>query len=144
VFIGAGGDALELLQKSEIPEGHGYVNGKERLNPAVTALHDAIAAKSRAWRDIVKVGRTHTRDATPLTLGQEWSGYAGMLSDDLERIEGALQGVYRLALGGTAVGTASIRPPALPKLQRFKSPSSLAYSLSRQPISSPCRALTMR
>jgi fumarate hydratase class II len=58
-----------------------------------------------AWNDIVKIGRTHMQDATPLTLGQEWSGYAGMLSDDLERLEGALPGVYRLALGGTAVGT---------------------------------------
>jgi fumarate hydratase, class II len=81
------------------------VNVKERLLPAVTALRDAIASKSKAWSDIVKIGRTHMQDATPLTLGQEWSGYAGMLSDNLERIEGALQGVYRLALGGTAVGT---------------------------------------
>src|SRR6476646_5792993 len=81
------------------------VNVKERLIPAVTALRDAIAAKSQEWDDIIKIGRTHMQDATPLTLGQEWSGYAGMLSDDLERIEGALSGVYRLALGGTAVGT---------------------------------------
>jgi fumarate hydratase class II len=49
--------------------------------------------------------RPHMQDATPLTLGQEWSGYTGMLTDDLERIEAALHGVYRLALGGTAVGT---------------------------------------
>jgi len=81
------------------------VNTKQRLIPAVTALRDAIATKSQAWSDIVKIGRTHMQDATPLTLGQEWSGYAGMLSDDLDRIEAALQGVYRLALGGTAVGT---------------------------------------
>src|SRR6516162_3056021 len=81
------------------------VNVKERLIPAVTALHDAIAAKAEEWKDIVKIGRTHMQDATPLTLGQEWSGYAGMLADDLERIEASLQGVYRLALGGTAVGT---------------------------------------
>jgi len=81
------------------------VNVKQRLLPAVTALRDAIHAKAQAWRDIVKIGRTHMQDATPLTLGQEWSGYTGMLTDDLERIEGALQGVYRLALGGTAVGT---------------------------------------
>src|ERR1700723_1828980 len=81
------------------------VNTKQRLIPAVTALRDAIATKSRAWNDIVKIGRTHMQDATPLTLGQEWSGYAGMLSDDLDRIEAALQGVYKLALGGTAVGT---------------------------------------
>src|SRR5262249_39047439 len=57
------------------------------------------------WKDIVKIGRTHMQDATPLTLGQEWSGYAAMLSDDLARIDGALVGVWRLALGGTAVGT---------------------------------------
>ena len=81
------------------------VNVKQCLIPAVAALRDAIGAKSQAWKDIVKIGRTHMQDATPLTLGQEWSGYEGMLSDDLERIEGALQGVYRLALGGTAVGT---------------------------------------
>jgi len=81
------------------------VNVKQRLIPALTTLHDAIDAKAQAWRDIVKIGRTHMQDATPLTLGQEWSGYAGMLADDLERIEAALQGVYRLALGGTAVGT---------------------------------------
>src|SRR5262245_56245465 len=81
------------------------VNVKQRLIPAVTGLRDAIAAKSKEWDNIVKIGRTHMQDATPLTLGQEWSGYAGMLSDDLERIEAALQGVYRLALGGTAVGT---------------------------------------
>ena len=78
---------------------------KERLIPAVKALHDAIAAKADEWKDIVKIGRTHMQDATPLTLGQEWSGYAGMLDDNVERIEDALKGVYRLALGGTAVGT---------------------------------------
>jgi fumarate hydratase class II len=81
------------------------VNIKQRLVPAVEALRDAIAAKSKEWDSIVKIGRTHMQDATPLTLGQEWSGYSGMLSDDLERIEAALHGVYRLALGGTAVGT---------------------------------------
>jgi fumarate hydratase, class II len=79
---------------------------KQRLMPAVAALRDAIAAKAQAWRDIIKIGRTHMQDATPLTLGQEWSGYAGMLSDDLERLEASLRGgVYHLALGGTAVGT---------------------------------------
>ena len=77
----------------------------QRLVPAVRQLHDALAAKAEEWKDIVKVGRTHLQDATPLTLGQEWSGYAGMLADDLERLEDALPGVYRLALGGTAVGT---------------------------------------
>jgi fumarate hydratase class II len=81
------------------------VNVKQKLIPAVQALRDAVAAKAEEWKDIIKIGRTHMQDATPLTLGQEWSGYAGMLSDDLERIEDALKGVYWLALGGTAVGT---------------------------------------
>ena len=81
------------------------LNVKQRLIPAVQALHDAIAAKAKEWKDIVKIGRTHMQDATPLTLGQEWSGYEGMLTDDLGRIEDALKGIYRLALGGTAVGT---------------------------------------
>ena len=76
-----------------------------RLVPAVKALHDSIDAKARAWADIVKIGRTHMQDATPITLGQEWSGYAGMLADNIERLQDALKGVYRLALGGTAVGT---------------------------------------
>src|SRR5262249_24895388 len=81
------------------------VNVKERLIPAVTALRDAIGAKARKWDGVIKIGRTHMQDATPLTLGQEWSGYGGMLTDDLDRIEAALHGVYRLARGGTAVGT---------------------------------------
>ncbi|MFO1058931.1 MAG: class II fumarate hydratase [Dongiaceae bacterium] len=81
------------------------MNARQRLIPAVQALHDAIAAKAEAWKDIVKIGRTHMQDATPLTLGQEWSGYAGALADDLARLETALTGVYQLALGGTAVGT---------------------------------------
>ncbi len=81
------------------------VNVKQRLMPAVKQLHDAIAAKVTEWDDIVQIGRTHMQDATPLTLGQEWSGYAGVLADDLNRIEDALKGICRLALGGTAVGT---------------------------------------
>jgi fumarate hydratase class II len=81
------------------------VNVNGRLIPAVKALRDAIDAKANEWQSVVKIGRTHMQDATPLTLGQEWSGYAGMLTDNVERIEDALKGVYRLALGGTAVGT---------------------------------------
>ncbi len=80
-------------------------NVKGRLIPAVKALRDAITAKATEWQNIVKIGRTHMQDATPLTLGQEWSGYADMLGDNVERIEDALKSVYRLALGGTAVGT---------------------------------------
>jgi fumarate hydratase class II len=78
---------------------------KQKLVPALQALHEAITAKAEEWKDIIKIGRTHMQDATPLTLGQEWSGYAGLLADDLERIGDALKGVYRLSLGGTAVGT---------------------------------------
>jgi fumarate hydratase class II len=81
------------------------MNVKQRLIPAVKALRDAIATKADEWQDIVKIGRTHMQDATPITLGDEWSGYVGMLSDNLGRIEGALKGVYSLAIGGTAVGT---------------------------------------
>ncbi len=91
---------------------------KQRLVPAVTALEDAIAAKAAAWDDIIKIGRTHMQDATPLTLGQEWSGYAGMLADDLDRLETALPGVYRLALGGTAVGTGINAAPGFAEISR--------------------------
>lgn len=81
------------------------VGTKRSLIPATTSLRDGLAAKAQAWQGIVKIGRTHLQDATPLTLGQEFSGYATMLDDNLERIDQALAGVYRLALGGTAVGT---------------------------------------
>src|ERR1700687_4107058 len=81
------------------------VQTRSRLIPAVAALRDAIATKAVEWKDIVKIGRTHMQDATPLTFGQEWSGYAVMLGDNPERMEDALKGVYQLALGGTAVGT---------------------------------------
>jgi fumarate hydratase class II len=77
----------------------------KRLLPSVKALRDAAAAKAEEWKDIVKIGRTHMQDATPLTLGQEWSGYASALDDGLANLAYALEGVYRLALGGTAVGT---------------------------------------
>src|SRR6266536_3526291 len=76
-----------------------------KLLPAVKALHDALDHKAHAWDDIVKIGRTHMQDATPLTLGQEFRGYVGMLADNMARLDAALTGVYRLALGGTAVGT---------------------------------------
>ena len=81
------------------------INVKQRLMPAIGSLRDSIGAKAKQWMDIVKIGRTHMQDATPITLGQEWSGYEGMLSDNLERLDDSLKGVYRLALGGTAVGT---------------------------------------
>lgn len=76
-----------------------------RMLPALRALRGALKIKADDWSDIVKIGRTHMQDATPLTLGQEFSGYVAMLDDNIGRIEQALPGVYRLALGGTAVGT---------------------------------------
>jgi fumarate hydratase, class II len=77
----------------------------DRLIPSVTALTDAVKAKAREWVDVVKIGRTHLQDATPLTVGQEWSGYAAQLEDAIALVRQSLQGLYRLAIGGTAVGT---------------------------------------
>ncbi len=82
-----------------------------RLVPAVIGLRDALADKARDWADIVKVGRTHLQDATPLMLGQEFGGYASMVTADLARIDHALLDVYELAAGGTAVGTGINAPP---------------------------------
>ncbi len=76
-----------------------------RLIPMVTKLRDALAVKSEEFKDIIKIGRTHLMDATPLTLGQEFSGYTQQLTNGLERINNALPHLYELALGGTAVGT---------------------------------------
>lgn len=75
------------------------------LKPAITELRDALKAKSMDWKNIIKIGRTHTQDAVPLTLGQEFSGYTQQLTNGLERIDAVLPHVYQLALGGTAVGT---------------------------------------
>ena len=75
------------------------------LLPALKVMHADLAAKAGQWNDIVKIGRTHTQDATPLTLGQEFSGYAAQLEAAIERIELTLPGLYELAQGGTAVGT---------------------------------------
>ncbi|HSI86807.1 MAG: class II fumarate hydratase [Candidatus Methylacidiphilales bacterium] len=76
-----------------------------RLIPAVTELRDALEKKRVEFNDIVKIGRTHLQDATPLTMGQEFSGYVAMLTADIERIKAVLPGLFSLAIGGTAVGT---------------------------------------
>ncbi|WP_421928923.1 class II fumarate hydratase [Neoaquamicrobium sediminum] len=76
-----------------------------RLLPALKKLHGALDAKAKAWDDIIKIGRTHTQDATPLTLGQEFSGYAQQVENGIARIEQTLPGLMQLAQGGTAVGT---------------------------------------
>lgn len=78
---------------------------RDRLLPAMRAMQAELDAKTRAWSSIVKIGRTHTQDATPLTLGQEFSGYARQVAAGLERIELTLRGIMELAQGGTAVGT---------------------------------------
>ena len=75
------------------------------LVPALEKLHGALAAKSEAFKDIIKIGRTHTQDATPLTLGQEFSGYVAMVKNSIRRVQSALPALFELAQGGTAVGT---------------------------------------
>jgi fumarate hydratase class II len=82
------------------------------LLPRVRELRDALARRAAEFADIVKIGRTHLQDAVPLTLGQEFGGYAAQLDADIERIEAALPGLYELAIGGTAVGTGLNAPPA--------------------------------
>ncbi|MFG1433185.1 class II fumarate hydratase [Xanthobacter sp. V2C-8] len=77
----------------------------EVLTPRATALAEVIESKAQQWMGVVKTGRTHLQDATPLTVGQEWSGYAVQIRDALARIEASKSGVYELAAGGTAVGT---------------------------------------
>ncbi|MEP3226775.1 MAG: class II fumarate hydratase [Parasphingorhabdus sp.] len=81
------------------------------LFPALEQLHDALAEKAQQWKKVVKIGRTHLQDATPLTLGQEFSGYAAQLLVARDRIEAVLPRLYQLAQGGTAVGTGLNAPP---------------------------------
>jgi fumarate hydratase class II len=85
-----------------------YIAGAERLNkliPEVQKVHDAINAKAREFKDVVKIGRTHLQDATPLTVGQEMSGWASLVESDVERLRMSMPGLLELAIGGTAVGT---------------------------------------
>jgi fumarate hydratase class II len=84
---------------------------KHALIPAVKSVHHAIAAKAEEFKDIVKIGRTHLQDAVPLTFGQEFGGWASLLERDIKRLEQALDGLYDLAIGGTAVGTGLNAPP---------------------------------
>ena len=81
------------------------------LLPAMNALADALSAKAREFHAIVKIGRTHLQDAVPMRLGQEFSGYATQVRNAAARVESALEGIYELALGGTAVGTGLNAPP---------------------------------
>jgi fumarate hydratase, class II len=80
------------------------------LLPALRKLHGALHAKAESWKDIIKIGRTHTQDATPVTLGQEFSGYATQIANGIKRIESTLPALMELAQGGTAVGTGLASP----------------------------------
>src|SRR6202041_2955964 len=82
-----------------------YTMATEKTIPALRRLRDAIERNSRKWAGVVKIGRTHLEDATPLTVGQEWSGYAGALDDAIAEVEHTTRGLLELAMGGTAVGT---------------------------------------
>jgi fumarate hydratase, class II len=86
------------------------------LNPALARLYQALKDKAEAFQDILKIGRTHLQDATPLTLGQEFGGYAAQVDHGIERIKQVLYGLYPLAQGGTAVGTGLNTDPAFPEL----------------------------
>lgn len=82
-----------------------YKMATEKTLPALRRLRDAIAKKAEEWKNVVKIGRTHLEDATPLTVGQEWSGYKGALDDAIADVEHATEGLLQVAMGGTAVGT---------------------------------------
>jgi fumarate hydratase, class II len=85
-----------------------HIAAAERMNkliPRVQEVHDAIDRKAKEFKDVVKIGRTHLQDATPLTVGQEMSGWASLLARDIDRMKATLPGLYDLAIGGTAVGT---------------------------------------
>jgi fumarate hydratase, class II len=88
-----------------------YAMTTARTIPALRRLRDAIDRNARKWADVIKIGRTHLEDATPLTVGQEWSGYTGALDDAIAEVEHATGGLLELAMGGTAVGTGLNAPP---------------------------------
>jgi len=88
-----------------------YTMATAKTIPALQRLRDAIDASARKWADVVKIGRTHLEDATPLTVGQEWSGYAGALDDAIAEAGHATGGLLKVAMGGTAVGTGLNAPP---------------------------------
>lgn len=92
------------------------VSCHEHLIPALKKLEASLSKKAKAFEKIVKTGRTHLQDATPMTLGQEFSGYAAQVKNSIKRIENSLQGIYELAVGGTAVGTGINTDPQFGKL----------------------------
>ena len=106
------------------------------LLPALRHLHKALDAKAKQWAHIIKIGRTHTQDATPLTLGQEFSGYAQQVENGIKRIEMTMPMLMELAQGGTAVAPASTRPWASPRWWRSASRRSPAWPSPPPPTSS--------
>jgi fumarate hydratase, class II len=88
-----------------------YTMATKRTTPALSRLRDALEAHSKQWAGVVKIGRTHLEDAVPLTVGQEWSGYAGALDDAITEVVRVTDGLLVLAMGGTAVGTGLNAPP---------------------------------
>src|SRR6516225_10125450 len=88
-----------------------YTMAMDKTVPALRRLRDAIERNARKWAGVVKIGRTHLEDATPLTVGQEWSGYTGALDDAIAEVEHATRGLLKVAMGGTAVGTGLNAPP---------------------------------
>ncbi|MBU4535722.1 MAG: class II fumarate hydratase [Euryarchaeota archaeon] len=93
---------------------------QDRLIPSVADLRNSLNEKAEEWKDIVKIGRTHMQDAVPITLGQEFSGYAGLLDDNLNRLKTNMSELYYLALGGTALGTGINAPDGFDKKAAFE------------------------
>jgi fumarate hydratase class II len=111
----------------------------ERLDPALAAMHRVLAEQQTAWGDIVKIGRTHLQDATPLTRGQEFSGYAAQIAQARLRTGHALNEVLQLAQGGTAVGTGLNAPPGFG--ERFASEISTLTGIAFRRADNPFAAL---
>ncbi|MCE9593463.1 MAG: class II fumarate hydratase, partial [Planctomycetes bacterium] len=105
----------------------------KRLIPALAALEAELAEKSKRWKKVVKIGRTHLQDATPLTVGQEFSGYVQQLKDARRALESTLVGVYEVALGGTAVGTGLNSHPDYAKLAAKKIAAETALPFKTAP-----------
>ena len=110
--------------------------------PALKHLHTALDAKAKEFDHIIKIGRTHTQDATPLTLGQEFSGYAAQVASSIERIELTLPGLMELAQGGTAVGTGLNAPVGFAEkvAERIAAITGLAFRHRAEQVRSAGRA----
>ena len=109
----------------------------------MTSLRDALAAKAEAFAGIIKIGRTHLQDAVPLTLGQEFSGYAAQLDADIARIDAALPGLYELAIGGTAVGTGLNAPLGFGEAVAASGPVHILVNNAGQADAAPLAAISL-